>query len=66
MMYQIMLGQNAVEEFEIPFDSNVLRDILSSNKDQERGTLKLSPEGILKLNFYSDDLNSEYFVARNE
>lgn len=64
--YQIMLGQTPIEEFEIPFDSNVLRDILSSNKDQERGTLKLSPEGILKLNFYSDDLNSEYFVARNE
>ena len=61
-----MLGQNPIEEFEIPFDSNVLRDILSSNKDQEKGTLKLSPEGILKLNFYSDDLNSEYFVARNE
>jgi hypothetical protein len=64
--YQIMLGSNPIEEFQIPFDSNVLRDILSANKDQDRGTLKLSPEGILKLNFYSDDLNSEYFVARNE
>lgn len=64
--YQIMLGQNSVDGFEIPFDSNILKDILAANKDMDRGTLKLSPEGILKLNFYSDDLNSEYFVARNE
>jgi hypothetical protein len=64
--YQIMLGSNPIEEFQLPFDSNVLRDILSANKDQDRCTLKLSPEGILKLNFYSADLNSEYFVARNE
>jgi hypothetical protein len=64
--YQIMLGPNPIEEFEIPFDSNILKDILSSNKDQDKHTLKLSSEGILKLNFYSDDLNSEYFIARNE
>jgi hypothetical protein len=64
--YQIMLGSNPIEEFQLPFDSNVLRDILSANKDQDKCTLKLSPEGILKLNFYSADLNSEYFVARNE
>jgi hypothetical protein len=61
-----MLGSNPIEEFQLPFDSNVLRDILSANKDQDKCTLKLSPEGILKLNFYSGDLNSEYFVARNE
>ena len=64
--YQIMLGPNPIEEFEIPFDSNILKDILSSNKDQDKYTLKLSSEGILKLNFYSNDLNSEYFIARNE
>jgi hypothetical protein len=64
--YQITLGQDHVDSFSIPFDSNVFRDILAANKDQENSTLKLSPEGILKLNFYSEDLTSEYFVARNE
>lgn len=64
--YQITLGTDHVDSFSIPFDSNVFRDILAANKDQESSTLKLSSEGILKLNFYSEDLTSEYFVARNE
>ncbi len=41
-------------------------DILNANKDQENGTLKLSKIGMLKLNFNSEDIKSEYFVARNE
>lgn len=64
--YQITLGSDHVDNFSIPFDSNVFRDILAANKDQENSTLKLSSEGVLKLNFYSEDLTSEYFIARNE
>ena len=32
----------------------------------DSGTLKLSDMGMLKLNFYSEEVESEYFVARNE
>ena len=32
----------------------------------DSGTLKLSEQGMLKLNFYSEEVNSEYFIARNE
>ena len=46
--------------------SDIFKDILNSNKDQDSGTLKLSKTGVLKLNFMSDDIKSEYFVARNE
>ena len=41
-------------------------DILNSNKDQDFCTLQLSNTGILKLKFESEDINSEYFIARNE
>jgi hypothetical protein len=51
---------------EIPFDSDIFKDILNSNKDMDSGTLKLSEQGMLKLNFYSEEVNSEYFIARNE
>jgi hypothetical protein len=51
---------------EIPFDSDVFKDILNANKDMDSGTLKLSEQGMLKLNFYSEEVNSEYFIARNE
>jgi len=32
----------------------------------DSGILKLSEMGMLKLNFYSDEIESEYFIARNE
>jgi hypothetical protein len=53
-------------DISIPFNSDIFKDILNSNKDQSLGTLKLSKQGILKLNFSSEDIYSEYYVARNE
>ena len=32
----------------------------------DSGNLKLSNVGMLKLNFESENIKSEYFVARNE
>ena len=50
----------------IPFNSDIFKDILNANKDQNQGSLKLSKSGILKFNFNSDEIESEYFVARKE
>ena len=50
----------------IPFNSDIFKDILNANKDQNQGSLKLSKSGILKFNFNSDEIESEYFVPRNE
>ena len=50
----------------LPFNSDIFKDILNANKDQNQGSLKLSKSGILKFNFNSDEIESEYFVARNE
>ena len=63
--YQIQ-GNISKSDIEIPFDSDVFKDILNSNKDMDSSTLKLSEQGMLKLNFYSEEVNSEYFIARNE
>ena len=63
--YQIQ-GNITKSDIEIPFDSDIFKDILNSNKDMDKGTLKLSEQGMLKLNFYSEEVNSEYFIARNE
>ena len=63
--YQIQ-GKISKSDIEIPFDSDIFKDILNANKDMDSGTLKLSEQGMLKLNFYSEEVKSEYFVARNE
>ena len=63
--YQIQ-GNISKSSIEIPFDSDIFKDILNANKDMESGTLKLSEVGMLKLNFNSEEIKSEYFIARNE
>lgn len=64
--YLIQNGTINDNSLSIPFDSDIFKDILNSNKDQDTCSLKLSNEGILKLLFGSDNIKSEYFVARNE
>ena len=59
-------GKITDNNISLPFDSDIFKDILNSNKDQDSGTLKLSREGILKLNFSSENIYSEYYAARNE
>jgi hypothetical protein len=61
-----ILGEISHDEIEIPFNSNIFRDILNTNKDMDEGTFQLSENGMMKLNFSSSDIESEYFLARNE
>ena len=63
-----MQGKISDSNLEIPFDSDIFKSILTSNKDMESGTLKLSKKGMVKLSFESSELgiNTEYYVARNE
>jgi hypothetical protein len=48
----------------IPFDSGMFKTILAANKDMEEGTLKLAKGGLLKLNFKTESISSEYFMIR--
>ena len=56
------------DDLSIPFNSNIFKDILSSNKDMDGGVLKLTQEGYINLKFTSEGLGitSEYFLVRNE
>ena len=52
----------------MPFNSGTFKDILSANKDMDKGLLKLTKEGYINLKFTSEGLGitSEYFLVRNE
>ena len=63
--YQLR-GNITKGDIQIPFDSDIFKDILSANKDMENGTLKISEVGMLKANFTTEETESEYFIARNE
>ena len=59
-------GEINVTDLELPFNSDVLKDIFTANKDMTSGKLKLLAEGMMQINFYSDEIESEYFILRNE
>lgn len=61
-----MQGNIKVGDIELPFNSDIFRDILNSNKDMDSGILKISEKGIMKINFYSNEIESEYYLSRNE
>lgn len=64
--YQVNGGEIKDNTLSIPFNSDIFKDILNNNKDMDSCSLKLSSTGILKIEFESEDIKSEYFVARNE
>ncbi len=63
--YQIY-GDINKENLELPFNSDIFRDILNANKDMNHGLLQISENGIMKINFSSNEIESEYYLARNE
>jgi len=63
--YQLR-GEISESDLSIPFDSDIFKSILNSNKDMPTGRLQLSKKGMMKLMFNSDDIESVYYIARNE
>ena len=61
-----MQGTITQDDVKIPFDADLLKDIFAANKDMEGGKLKLSTLGLLKLEFTSPLIETEYFLGRNE
>lgn len=61
-----MYGTIKNEKVEIPFNSDMLRNILKENKDLEQGTIYLSYQGLMKLEFKSEDTLCEYYMVRKE
>jgi hypothetical protein len=66
IQYDIATQSNGT--FDIPFNANILKEILVANKDQESGTIEISKDGLIKLSFESEDktLKSTYFMVRNQ
>ena len=61
-----MYGDINGEDINLPFNSNMFRTILNVNKDLESGSLSISSRGLMKLEFSSGDILSEYYMVRKE
>jgi hypothetical protein len=63
--YQIY-GEIKPTTNKIPFNSDMLRNILHANKDMESGTLYLNYNGLIKLKFTTQHTSCEYYLVRKE
>ena len=54
------------KQIKLPFNSDSFKNILVSNKDLENGTLSLTEEGFMKLEFQTEDINTLYYLVRKE
>jgi hypothetical protein len=48
----------------IPFDSDILKTILNSNKSFDNMIMSINNQGLLKLEFFFEDINVKYFLLR--
>jgi hypothetical protein len=50
----------------ISFNANMFSNILSANKECQTASLKISKDGLSKINFNIDDYSSEYYLVATQ
>ena len=51
----------------IPFDSNLMKEILKANKDYHSGEIRINKKGLLDAHFHcGDDLYTGYYLVRKQ
>ncbi len=61
-----LYGKIDATDINLPFNSNQFKNILNINKDSKEGKLYLNAQGLLKLEFSTGEINSEYYMVRKE
>lgn len=62
--YQVNAYQDSLNNIKIPFNANIFKSILGANKDMESAQMYLNQQGLMKIVFSSDTIESEYFMIR--
>jgi hypothetical protein len=61
-----MYGKIKQQSLNLPFNSDMFRNILKENKDLEEGSISISYDGLMKLEFKSEGTTSTYYIVRRE
>lgn len=62
--YMIPNSKNTSAQFNLPFDSEIIKVVMANNKDADKATMKINTNGLLKLEFEGSNWSSRYFFAR--
>ena len=63
--YQLY-GDIQTNNIKLPFNSTQFKNILNINKDSKDGKLYLNAQGLMKLEFNTGEIQSEYYIIRKE
>lgn len=64
--YYLNINKNTNKDFELAFNSDLLKEILSCNKDYESAKLFVNLEGLIKLEFKTDKTTSIYYIVKKD
>ena len=62
--YNISEGIKIEKDIKLPFNNDLIKEILNANKDIDEGKMEISDKGIMKLTFKKDNIKSKYYVLR--
>lgn len=66
--YNINLTEDSDTEFNLDslYNSGIIKEILSNNKDMGEGIIYLNNEGIMKIEFHKENITSFYYLVARE
>jgi hypothetical protein len=64
--YYLNINKNTNKDFEIAFNSDLLKEILSCNKEYTSAKMFVNLEGIIKLEFKTDKTTSIYYIVKKD
>lgn len=64
--YYLNINKNTNQDFELAFNSDLLKEILSCNKDATESKMYVNLEGLIKLEFKTDKTISTYYIVKKD
>jgi len=64
--YYLNINKNTNKDFELAFNSDLLKEILSCNKDYISAKMSVNLEGLIKLEFKTDKTTSTYYIVKKD
>lgn len=64
--YYLDIDKNVSKEFELIFNSDLIKEIFSCNKDYETARMSINLEGLIKFEFETDKSTSTYYIVKKD
>ena len=64
--YYLNISKNISKEFELIFNSDLIKDVFSCNKDYESAKMSINLEGLIKFEFKTDTTTSTYYIVKKD